>query len=134
MYDIETSEPVASKKLRIGFRTIELVQDSISEKAGNEFYFKVNNVSMFMKGSNWAPMDILPERGYDSKRLYHLLYSVKVANMNMLRVWGGGVYESDEFYELADQFGILVWQDFMFACSMYPVNEEFLRYFYPISI
>lgn len=81
---------------------------------------------MFMKGSNWIPTDVIPERGGDMRRIKHLLKAAKDAHMNMLRVWGGGVYESDYFYQLADEYGILIWQDLMFACAMYPVFDEFL--------
>lgn len=91
------------------------------------FYFKVNGVAIFAKGSNWIPANILPEQGTDAKRVRFLLESARDVHMNMLRVWGGGVYESDEFYEIADELGILIWQDFMFACSMYPVDESFLK-------
>lgn len=73
------------------------------------------------------PINILPE-GENSTTIRYLLQSAKDVNMNMLRVWGGGMYESDEFYEIADELGILIWQDFMFACSMYPTTEEFLKY------
>lgn len=79
-----------------------------------------------MKGSNWIPADVLPERGGDMRRIKHLLTAAKDTHMNMLRVWGGGVYESDYFYDLADEYGILIWQDLMFGCAMYPVFEDFL--------
>lgn len=87
----------------------------------------MNNVIIFAKGSNWIPANILPEKGYNKKNIHYLLQSVKKANMNMLRVWGGGVYESDYFYEIADKLGILIWQDFMFACALYPVDKNFIE-------
>lgn len=80
-----------------------------------------------MKGSNWIPSHILPERANDAATVNGLLQSAADAHMNMLRVWGGGLYESDEFYARADQLGILIWQDMMFACAMYPDDESFLR-------
>lgn len=80
-----------------------------------------------MKGSNEIPIDILPERGQDKATIKKLLTTARDSHMNMLRVWGGGVYESDYFYDLADELGILIWQDFMFACSLYPTNEEYLK-------
>ena len=113
--------------LRTGFRTIELIQEPVETGTGLTFYIKVNNVSLFSKGSNWIPSHILPEKSADPNRISNLLLSAKAAHMNMLRVWGGGLYESDLFYQLADELGILIWQDFMFACSMYPTNSEFLQ-------
>lgn len=71
------------------------------------------------------PINILPEKE-NITTIRYLLQSAKDVNMNMLRVWGGGMYESDEFYQIADELGLLIWQDFMFACSMYPTNEDFL--------
>lgn len=115
----------SSRTVRLGFRTIELVEDTIDE--GNTFYFKVNGIPIFLKGSNWIPMDILPENMFNIEKLNKLLSAVQDANMNVLRVWGGGVYESDEFYKLADEYGILIWQDMMFACAMYPVFPEFIE-------
>lgn len=115
----------SEKIMRIGFRTIELVEDPA--KYGNTFYFKVNGVAMFMKGTNWIPIDIRSDQLSNKSRVHHLLRAVKDAHMNVLRVWGGGVYESDYFYELADEFGILIWQDMMFACAMYPVFPAFLH-------
>lgn len=81
---------------------------------------------MFLKGSNWIPADSFKEN-ITPAYLNWLLRSAKEANMNVLRVWGGGVYESDEFYRLANQMGIMIWQDFMFACATYPTDQEFLE-------
>ncbi|CRL07018.1 CLUMA_CG019973, isoform A [Clunio marinus] len=116
----------SSKTVSIGFRTIEVVQEEM-DNGGLSFYFKVNGIPIFMKGSNWIPSHILPEKSYDQGRIKELLSAARDANMNMLRVWGGGVYESDYFYSLADKYGILLWQDFMFACAMYPADEDFLE-------
>lgn len=86
-----------------------------------------------MKGTNWIPLNILPERGTNTNQLEHYFDAMKSAHMNMIRVWGGGVYESDQFYNYADEYGILIWQDMMFACAMYPVFDAFLRYLCFIS-
>ncbi|XP_050296172.1 beta-mannosidase-like [Anthonomus grandis grandis] len=120
----QASDDVLSKKVKIGFRTVELVQETLD--TGATFYFKINGEPIFAKGSNEIPINVLPELGQDRQTIRHLLQSAKDVNMNMLRVWGGGVYESDYFYEVADQLGIMIWQDFMFACSLYPATEEFL--------
>lgn len=81
-----------------------------------------------MKGSNEIPINILPELGQNKTTIRQLLKDVRDTNMNMLRVWGGSVYESDYFYDLADEYGILIWQDFMFACALYPADEQFRKY------
>lgn len=94
---------------------------------GLSFYFKINGEPIFMKGANEIPLHILPEK-VQNKNIRKLLRTVKDANMNMLRVWGGGIYESDYFYETTDEMGILIWQDFMFACALYPTTDNFLRY------
>ncbi|XP_075226998.1 beta-mannosidase-like [Lycorma delicatula] len=120
---------VTSKTTQFGFRTVKLVQDEIDchkPSKGRAFYFEINGIKIFSKGTNFIPAHILPEKGTDIDRVRLLLLSVKVAHMNMIRVWGGGVYETDEFYNLCDQMGIMVWQDMMFACNMYPANDEFL--------
>lgn len=116
---------LSSKSVRIGFRTIEIVENA--RDIGKTFFFKVNGVPMFMKGSNWIPSHILPEKSYDADTVEHLLGSAKRAHMNMLRIWGGGLYESDLLYDLADEYGILLWHDMMYACAMYPVFDEFMR-------
>ena len=126
--------------------------------SGRTFYLQVNDVPIFLKGSNWIPADVLPEL-VTPEKIRDLLTSCVDANMNSLRVWGGGIYELDEFYQvpgiylrymktwffrikvtllfvlmfafatrqIADELGILVWQDFMFACSMYPTTSWFLE-------
>lgn len=115
-----------SKTLKIGFRTIKLVQDRLHSKTeAYSFYFKVNNVPFFAKGSNWIPAHALDEaitEGY----LRQLMHSAKLANINMLRIWGGGKYEADALYELADEYGIMLWQDMMFACALYESDKVFL--------
>ena len=111
------------KTTRTGMRTLELRQQR--DEAGQSFMFIINGIPVFAKGGNWIPADSFPTRITDEKYRF-LIKSVRDSNMNMLRVWGGGIYETDEFYELCDEMGILVWQDFMFACSMYPANQEFL--------
>ena len=113
-----------SKTISIGFRTVELVQDLLPD--GLSFYFKVNGIPIFMKGSNWIPSHILPEKSAEEDKIRELMQAARDANMNMLRVWGGGVYESSYFYQLADEYGIFIWQDMMFACAMYPSEKEFL--------
>ncbi|HVF42675.1 MAG TPA: glycoside hydrolase family 2 protein [Pyrinomonadaceae bacterium] len=108
---------------RVGLRTLELRQQP--DKEGKSFAFVVNGVPVFAKGANWVPADAFPER-ITRERYRRLIQSARDSNMNMLRVWGGGYYESDDFYELCDELGIMVWQDFMFACSMYPGDDKFL--------
>lgn len=112
------------KTLRIGFRTVELVEERLS--GGNSFYFKVNDEPIFMKGTNWIPLDVLPEKMFNITKMKRLLQATKDAHMNAIRVWGGGIYETDDFYKLTDELGIMVWQDMMFACAMYPVFPEFI--------
>ncbi|MDA1210138.1 MAG: glycoside hydrolase family 2 protein [Bacteroidetes bacterium] len=108
---------------QVGLRTLELIREP--DNFGTSFYFKVNGVPVFMKGTNYIPQDPFLTRP-TSEHYKFLLESARDAHMNMIRVWGGGVYESDEFYALCDQYGLLVWQDFMFACAVYPGEPEFL--------
>lgn len=103
---------------------VKLVQEP--DSIGVSFYFTVNGEPTFMKGANWIPADMfLPRITKDKYR--ELLVAAKEANINMLRVWGGGIYEDDYFYDLCDSLGIYVWQDFMFACAMYPGDSGFLE-------
>jgi beta-mannosidase len=108
----------------VGLRKIELVQNK--DTLGESFYFKLNGVPVFMKGANYIPLDVfLPFKKILD--YYKIIRVAKKSNVNMLRVWGGGVYENDEFYNLCDANGILVWQDFMFACAMYPGDSSFVN-------
>ncbi|KAI5741410.1 hypothetical protein M8J76_013313 [Diaphorina citri] len=116
-----------SETVTIGFRTVRLVQDPVPNNKGLTFYFLVNNVPIFAKGSNYIPAHILPEQSANLSTVNRLLYSAYLSHTNMIRVWGGGLYESDMFYALCDKYGILVWQDMMFACATYPTTGEFLQ-------
>lgn len=109
---------------KIGLRTLKVIQEP--DKEGASFYFELNGRPVFAKGANYIPSDVFIPRVTDSQYQW-LIHSTASANMNMLRVWGGGFYENDIFYDLCDANGILVWQDFMFACSMYPGDADFLR-------
>ncbi len=108
---------------RVGLRTVQVLQQKDDD--GKSFQFVINDVPIFAQGGNWIPADSFPSR-VTKEQYRHLLQSCQQANMNMLRVWGGGIYENDEFYSLCDELGILVWQDFMFSCAMYPADESFL--------
>ncbi len=109
--------------ITVGLRTIALVNEP--DSIGTSFYFKVNGKPLFMKGANYIPQDVFLPRVRDAQ-YRELLLKARDANMNMLRVWGGGVYERDLFYHLCDSLGILVWQDFMLAGTMYPADDAFL--------
>lgn len=115
---------VASEHRRIGLRTVRLVQEEDGQ--GMSYYFEVNGIPLFAKGANFIPADnMLPSM--TDERYAALFQDIKAANMNVIRVWGGGTYEDNRFYDLADENGILVWQDFMFACTIYPADPMFLK-------
>lgn len=115
---------LSEKTQRFGFRTIRLVNEK--DAHGESFYFEVNGKPMYAKGANYIPQDAILTNVTETR--YRQLFSdMLAANMNMVRVWGGGTYESDLFYDLADENGILVWQDFMFGCTTYPHDETFLN-------
>lgn len=109
---------------RIGIRSLEVIRDD--DAFGKSLYVKLNGVPVFMKGANYIPQDNFQSR-VTRDRYEHILGSAKSANMNMIRVWGGGIYEEDVFYDLCDEKGLLVWQDIMFACGMYPADDNFLE-------
>lgn len=115
---------IDNASFRVGLRTLKLVQKP--DRYGRSFTFVVNGIPIFCKGANWIPADVFPSR-VTRERYEHLLKSAAEANFNMLRVWGGGIYEDDVFYDLCDELGILVWHDFMFSCSIYPGDDEFIE-------
>ncbi|XP_071101413.1 beta-mannosidase-like [Haliotis cracherodii] len=120
-----SNNEVSSKQRRVGFRTVELVQDPVGNNQGLSFYFKINDIPVFFKGSNWIPADSFQEN-ITRERLRRLLQSVTEVHINSMRVWGGGVYESEDFYELADEFGIMIWHDLMYSDHFYPTTPAFL--------
>lgn len=125
------SAVLAEKKVRQGMRTVEVVQESGT--GGNSFKFRVNGVDIFMKGANYIPQDnFLPSVSRD--RYERVLNTAVLSHMNMLRVWGGGIYENDLFYDLCDEKGIMVWQDFMFACAMQPPLEALKQNIYEEAV
>jgi beta-mannosidase len=124
LYDLMIECDGQVERRRIGLRTIELLTDP--DEAGSRFALRVNGRLMFCKGANWIPADALPSSATE-ELTRKLLKSAVDANMNMIRVWGGGYYEKDFFYEACDDLGLLVWQDFMFSCNLYPSTPEFLK-------
>ena len=122
--ELETKNSNQYLTKRIGIRDFKIEQKK--DEHGTSFTFVINGIPIFSKGANWIPADSFPTR-LKKQDYQNLLKSALHANMNTLRVWGGGIYESDEFYDLCDEMGILIWQDFMFSCSLYPGNETFLK-------
>lgn len=126
LYDVEIEllqdgRMLDSAHKRIGLRELRLVREA--DEWGESFAFECNGVRFFAKGANWIPADALVTR-LTSEDYRGLIESARDANMNMLRVWGGGIYEPDVFYDLCDEMGICVWQDFMFACATYPTFDD----------
>jgi beta-mannosidase len=129
LYDVQVNllqdDTLLDRRIfKVGLRTLELRQEP--DAFGTSFTFVVNGVPIFAKGANWIPADSFPTRISDA-HLEHLIRSAAEAHMNMLRVWGGGFYEEERFYDLCDRYGILVWQDFCFSCSIYPDGEDFVE-------
>ncbi|MBQ2488761.1 MAG: glycoside hydrolase family 2 protein [Bacteroidales bacterium] len=127
LYDCRLTVGNASRSVRHGLRVVELRQQK--DSIGESFTFYVNGKPVFARGANWVPASPYPgelQRKSGDAVYRRLLGDACAANMNMLRVWGGGFYEKDIFYDLCDSLGLLVWQDFMFACSPYFVDSAFL--------
>ncbi|WP_371662365.1 glycoside hydrolase family 2 protein [Streptomyces sp. NBC_00280] len=128
LYDLtvtlaDAGTPLDTWHRRIGFRTVEL--DRTADEHGTGFTLVVNGVRLFARGVNWIPDDVLPSR-VTPERYRHRLTQAAEANIDLVRVWGGGIYEDDAFYDVCDELGLMVWQDFLFACSAYP-EEQPLR-------
>ncbi|MFI6875646.1 glycoside hydrolase family 2 protein [Streptomyces sp. NPDC050400] len=128
LYDVELSlldgaAPLDVWQRRIGFRTVEL--DRAADEHGTGFTFVVNGERVFVRGVNWIPDDVLPSR-ITPERYRERLEQTAAANVDLVRVWGGGIYEDDAFYDACDELGLMVWQDFLFACAAYP-EEQPLR-------
>lgn len=115
---------ITSQKRKIGFRHVAVDQQSHPEK-GRYFVFRINHQPIFMKGSNLVPNDMI-NAAMTSERYEKLVALAQEANFNFLRIWGGGVYESDALYEICDQCGILLWQEFVAACAVVPAADQTL--------
>lgn len=109
---------------RIGFRKLELIREPDADGKGEGFKFRVNGQDLFIKGANWIPDSSYPSR-ISKEQLRERITQAKNAGFNMLRIWGGGLYESEDFYDICDELGILVWQDFPYACSYHPDTGEY---------
>ncbi|CAD7022885.1 beta-mannosidase [Pseudorhizobium endolithicum] len=123
LYRLTVDIPEEQVTRQIGLRTVELL--TTPDEAGARFAFCINGREVFCRGANWIPADALFSLSSPEKT-ENLLRSAADAHMNMIRVWGGGFYEHDWFYDLCDRLGLMVWQDFQFACSLYPSTPDFL--------
>lgn len=112
-------------RANIGVRTIQVMQPKDSIGDGSAFYFDVNGEAVFAKGANYIPLDLFLPR-VSAEKYEEFIKICKESNYNMIRVWGGGIYEDNAFYDACDKYGIMVWQDFTFGCSLYPWDKEFL--------
>ena len=129
LYDFEVrlkkdGKVLDTKMFKSGIRTFEMVDEP--DSVGRAFYFKVNGIPFYAKGANYVPEEMI-ETWINPDNTLALLRQAKDAHFNMLRVWGGGVYPSDDFFNICDSLGILVWEDFMYAGTMYPYDEAFLE-------
>ena len=129
LYDFEVKlkkndKKLDTKQIRTGVKTVQLVQEP--DAKGFSFYFKVNGVPMYAKGANYVPEEMI-ETWINPENTLKLLKMAQEAHFNMLRVWGGGIYPADDFFNICDSLGILVWEDFMYAGTMYPYDEAFLE-------
>lgn len=122
-YDLTIEVEGEVLKRRVGLRQIDLINEK--DDVGSRFAFRVNSKEIFCRGANWIPADALPSRA-TPELTRKVLQAAVDANMNMIRVWGGGYYEQDWFYDICDELGLMVWQDFQFACNLYPADEKFL--------
>lgn len=120
----EKQEIIDRLPIHFGIRTTELIQEK--DAWGTSFYFKINGKSIFAKGANYIPQDVFPARVTDAQ-LENMVHQMEVSNFNMVRIWGGGYYPDEAFYNACDRAGIMVWQDLMFACAMYPGDPAFLK-------
>ncbi len=130
LYDLTVNfykdgKPVATKTLKTGLRTVELERTDLTDGKNGCFRFLVNGVEIMAKGTNWVPMDVFHSR--DAERYDKALELVRDIGCNIVRCWGGNVYEDHKFFDFCDENGIMVWHDFSMACNMYPIDDEFCQ-------
>ncbi len=122
---IKDGEVLATRKTTFGIRTVKLVRTDTLDEYGGDFHFEINGEKVFCRGTNWVPLDALHSR--DGLRYAPAVDMLKDLNCNMVRCWGGNVYEGGEFFDLCDRSGIMVWQDFAMACAFYPQTDELAK-------
>ena len=118
-------EILAQKTLNVGIRTVKLLRSDSLADENAQFQFQINGVDVFCRGSNWVPLDAYHSR--DAERYEKALALVRDIGCNILRCWGGNVYEQEPFYDFCDRNGVLIWQDFSMACYVYPITDEFCK-------
>ncbi|KAF9765849.1 hypothetical protein IL306_001803 [Fusarium sp. DS 682] len=125
LYQVQVSIPGHSASQNVGIRRLRLLQHSLKDQPGTSFIFEVNNIRLFSGGSCWIPADFMLPRV--SRETYEKWITLaKAGNQSMIRVWGGGIVEVDDFYDICDREGIMVWQDFLYACGNYPGSQDFV--------
>lgn len=117
---------IYSESKKTSFRRASVVQHKLIDQEGLSFHFEINNIPIFCGGSNWIPADSFLTT-MTEQRYRAWLQLMADGNQNMVRVWGGGIYEADDFYNICDELGIMVWQDFMFGCGQYPAHDSFVE-------
>lgn len=122
---LDDNSTVDSQQKKFGLRRAELIQRPLTDQPGTTFFFQINNIPIFCGGSDWIPADNFIPR-ISKEKYYDWVKLVADGNQFMIRVWGGGIFEEQAFYDACDELGILVWQDFMFGCGNYPAFPEFL--------
>ncbi|TGO28935.1 hypothetical protein BPAE_0021g00600 [Botrytis paeoniae] len=122
---IHNDKSISTQTKKFGLRRAELVQDPLKDQPGTSFFFRINNIPIFCGGSDWIPADNFIPR-ISKEKYYDWVKLVADGNQFMIRVWGGGIFEEQAFYDACDALGILVWQDFMFGCGNYPAFPDFL--------
>ncbi|GJN88518.1 hypothetical protein Rhopal_001484-T1 [Rhodotorula paludigena] len=126
LVDMKTGAVLDSVSRKVGFRRLRIVREPLANEPGSTFLFELNNAPLFCGGSNWIPIDSISTNA-GPERYRRWLELARDGNQNMIRVWGGGMYEEEVFYETCDELGLLVWQDFMFACGAYPAHLDAFR-------
>ena len=124
--ETDTHTTIDHKQFGMGLRTIELLHEPDADGKGEGFKFRVNGHDLFIKGANWIPNDSFPAR-ITQEELRKRIGQARDAGFNMLRIWGGGLYESEDFYNICDEMGMLVWQDFPYGCAYYPDTGEYAQ-------
>ncbi|BGP13956.1 hypothetical protein JCM10213v2_001894 [Rhodosporidiobolus nylandii] len=126
LVDMTTGTVLHSVSRKVGFRRLRVLREPLANEPGSTFLFELNNIPLFIGGSNWIPVDSILTNA-NEERYRRWLELASDGKQNMVRVWGGGVYEPECFYDICDELGLLVWQDFMFACGSYPAHTDGFR-------